>query len=112
MSKLLGHPSNLYRGYGRFVIKTIDGRLYCAGNNYRGDLGCNKPEHLTIPKFEQIVQDSQDDFYCDIISDGPFANHTMIVSNHPNNNLYAFGSNKRGMFGNYKSENYEQSNFS
>lgn len=111
MSQLLDHTSNLYRGYGRFMIKTLFGELYCCGNNYRGDIGLNRLDLRNSTKFHKIDTNNCGEFFCNIIGDGAISNHTIISSNYPHCNLYAFGSNRRGQFGNYYDDSFKESNY-
>eukprot|EP01084_Bolivina_argentea_P166989 289891_1 len=101
IEKLLDHPNNIYRGYGRYMIKTIYGDLYCAGNNYRGDVGCNVSDSTNIETFTKVYSKNSNfeiNTNVDIIGDGTISNHTIIIIDE---HFYGFGSNRRGQFGNY-----------
>merc|ERR1712154_709017 len=77
-----------------------------------GDVGSNCDNLRNQNTFEPITQNPNTQFFCNIVGDGLLSNHTIIVSNYPHNNFYAFGSNRRGQFGNYEDETYKESNFS
>eukprot|EP01084_Bolivina_argentea_P035618 66048_1 len=88
--------------YDRYVIKTTLKEIYYSWNY---NASTSSSGFFKVPQNKNNLQGD----YVDIISDGKFGEHTIMVSK--NNKFYAFGPNDSGQYGcGHRSPNCRQTN--
>ena len=107
-SNICDDDNDFYYGSYRFLIKNIKNEMYCAGWNLDGALGVNSTERkiLNLKQIkktekrenkEEEDDDQEHNYYVTYISNGLLSMHTFIINS--NNEIYGFGNNKFGQFG-------------
>ena len=100
LSALISHPSDIYVGRHRLLVKDADGHLHAVGYNEYGECGVSS-DGDTVALFTAIECDPSDPSTktiddIEIVSRGMIkrAHHTLIVT--AQNEMYSFGCNDCG----------------